>query len=201
MKKIKWSSIIIAICYIVAGIMFFANAQLTKEIICSWMGYGLIIVGAIDVISYLIRPKQETFLKDDFCDGLILITIGILPLSQKELVISFVFLGLAVIIMISGYKKLQDGVDSWRLGEKNILLYLVLAAISIVIGLIIILDTTLSEKTLHYLIGGGLLYSGISDLISSIFLSSKIAEFGKEPKKKEAPKEEILDDKNNTPEV
>ena len=52
MKSIKWSSILVAICYIAAGILFFADANLTKDIICTWIGYALLAVGAVYIVSY-----------------------------------------------------------------------------------------------------------------------------------------------------
>ena len=203
MKNIKWSSIIIAICYIAAGILFFADANLTKDIICKWIGYGLIVVGLFCIISYFRKPKNESFLKNEFRDGLIIITIGLLPLIRKDLFIELVYFVIAVIIMISGYKKLQDCVDAWRLGLKYGVLYFVLASISIVIGLIIMMDSSITLKQLHNLIGAGLLYSGASDLISTIFLSTKMRKFNNltEKQKVNEPVEEILDDNNNTPEV
>ena len=222
MKKIKWSNILIAICYIVGGVLFFSNGKLTKEIICTWMGIGLLAIGLVLIVSYLIRPKHESFFKDDFADGLMYMTLGTLPFLRKGLFVDVVYLVLAIVIMISGYKKLQDGVDAYRFGSKHGVLYLVLAAISIVVGLIILLDSTLSEQTYHYLIGGGLLYSGISDLISAIFLSGKMIQYSRKMNKAEqaveekdpeqiveqdveseptVEKEEILDDNNETPEL
>lgn len=177
MEKIKWSNILIAICYIAAGIMFFINPNLTKEIICTWLGCGLSIIGISLIVSYLFKSKYESFYKDDFSDGLIYITIGILALVKKAFFLEFIYFELAIVIVISGYKKLQDCVDAWRFGAKHGALYLVLAAVSIGIGLLILVDSTLSETTLHYLVGGGLLFSGISDLVSSIFLSSKMIEY------------------------
>ena len=174
MKKIKWSSIIIAICYIVAGILFFLDENLTREIVCSWIGYSLLVIGVLSLISYFLHPKNVSFLKNEFRDGLIVITLGIMTLIRKDLFIELVYFVLAIIIVISGYKKLQDCVDACRLGFKNFILYLVLASISIVIGLIVMLDPTIAIKPLHRLIGGGLLYSGVSDLISTIFISSKM---------------------------
>ena len=203
MKNIKWSNVVIAVCYIIAGIMFFADANLTKEVICTWIGYGLIIAGGLYVLTYFLHPVQESFMKTDLRDGLILLTIGLMALIKKELFIGIVYFAISIVIMISGYKKLQDCVDAWRLGLKYGVLYFVLASISIGIGLFILIDSTLSIKTLHVLIGIGLLYSGISDLISTIFLASKMTEYLSGNKKIEEPveKEEILDDKNETPEV
>lgn len=177
MKNVKWSSIIVSICYIIAGIFFFADASLTKDVICNWIGYALLAVGIMLIISYFIRPKHESFLKNEFRDGLIAITIGLLPLIRRDIFIELVYIAIAIVIMISGYKKLQDCVDSWRLGMKNGLVYFILAAISIILGLIIMLDPTIQVRPLHNLIGAGLLYSGASDLISTIFLSSKMIQY------------------------
>ena len=227
MKNIKWSSIVIAICYIAAGVLFFTDANITKELICTWIGYGLIAVGLIYIISYFTRPIHIGFLKNEFMTGLIIVTLGVMPLVKREIFIELVYFALAVLIMISGYRKLQDCVDSWRLGLKNGVLYFVLAAISIVIGAVILLDTTIDVKPLNYLIGSGLLYSGLSDLISTIFLSKKVHSYVKEmnsgrKEKFEVPKadedkpeetiesevveqpqvdETIFDDNNNNPEV
>ncbi len=174
MKNFKWPDIIISICYILGGIFFFADPNITKELICSWIGYGLLITGAIFIIAYFFRPKYEGFIRNEFMIGLIVITIGILPLIKGNIFIELVYSALAIVIMISGYKKLQDCVDAWRLGYKFELLYLVLASISIVIGVVIIVVNISTIKALHNLIGVGLLYSGLSDLFSTIFLSSKM---------------------------
>lgn len=198
MKSIKWSSILVAICYIAAGILFFADANLTKGIICTWIGYALLAVGAVYIVSYFIRPKNESFFKNEFRDGLILITIGLLPLIRKNIFIEIVYFVVAIVIMISGYSKLQDCVVSWRLGMKNGLVYFILASISIVIGLIIMLDPTIQTASLHNLIGAGLLYSGVSDLISTIFLSSKMSQYVSSISSQKV--EDIKADENETPE-
>lgn len=204
MRNLKWSNIIIAICYIVAGILFFADANLTKEAICTWIGYGLIIAGGLYVLTYFLHPVQESFLKTDFRDGLMLLTIGLLAIIKKEIFIGIVYFAIAIVIMVSGFKKMQDCVDAWRLGLKYGVLYFVLASISIVIGLFILIDSTLSIRTLHNMIGIGLLYSGISDLVSTIFLASKMTSYMKTIEKeepKEEKVEEIVDDNNETPEL
>lgn len=204
MKNIKWSNIIIAICYIAAGIMFFADPNLTKEMICSWIGYGLIIAGGLYVLTYFLHPVQESFMKTDLRDGLMLLTIGTVAIIKKEIFIGIVYFAIAIVIMVSGFKKLQDCVDAWRLGLKYGVTYFVLASVSIVVGLFILIDSTLSIKTLHNLIGVGLLYSGASDLVSTIFLASKMTSYMNSIKKadpKKIEKEEILDDKNETPEI
>jgi len=189
MKKIKWSNIFLALCYIVAGVFFFIDPNISKEIICTWMGYGLLTIGVIYIISYFVRSKQESRFKNEFRDGLILLTLGTLALVKRILFLDIIYFIIAIVIMISGYKKLQDLVDAWRLNAEHNLLYFILAAISIAVGLIIIFDTTIDNKPLHYLIAGGLLYSGVSDLISDIFLAAKMSKYINEINKKEEEKQ------------
>lgn len=202
MKNVKWSSLFIAVCYILAGLLFFLDAGLTRELICTWIGYALLAVGIVSVISYFIKDKKTSFLRNDLRDGLILITIGILPLIRKDIFIELVYSLLAVVIMISGYNKLQDCVNAWRMGLKLGILYFILSAISITIGLIVMLDTTIDIKPLHNLIGAGLMYSGITDLISTIFLSRKMSQYIKseeiiEKYEKETPEDEQEESLNN----
>lgn len=200
MKNIKWSSIIISICYIAGGFLFFLDANLTKDLICSIIGYILLAVGVFSVIAYFAKSKLEGFLRNDFRDGLIIITVGLLPLIRKDLFIELVYSIIAILIMVSGYKKLQDCVDAWRIGYKKVALYVILSAISIIFGLIIMLDTTINIASLHKLIGISLLFSGVSDLISTIFLSRKMAEVVNIKQTEDKPVEEETIDENNNPE-
>ena len=52
-------------------------------------------------VSYLVRPKSESFFRDDFGNGLIYMTLGILVFTKKVIFFEFVYFGLAIIIMIS----------------------------------------------------------------------------------------------------
>lgn len=197
MKKVKWSSIFVSILYIVAGFFFFLYKKVTKDFLCSWIGYLLLIIGLIYIISYFIKPKHESFLKNEFRDGLILATLGILAVNKKDVFIEFVYFVLAIVIMISGFKKLQDLVDSWRLGIKFGLLYLVLATVSIVIGLIVMFDSTIAIRALHMLIGIGLIYSGLSDLISTIYLNNKMNEYAKSIQSEQEKQSEVEQKENS----
>lgn len=200
MKNIKWSSIIISICYIAGGFLFFLDTNLTKDLICSIIGYILLAVGVFSVVAYFAKSKLEGFLRNDFRDGLIIITVGLLPLIRKDLFIELVYSIIAILIMVSGYKKLQDCVDAWRIGYKKVALYVILSAISIIFGLIIMLDTTINVASLHKLIGISLLFSGVSDLISTIFLSRKMAEVVNIKQTEDKPVEEETTDENKNPE-
>ena len=185
MKSVKWSSLFIAVCYIGAGVLFFMYPESTKQDICMYGAYAALLIGSLNIIGYFLRPKQEAFFRNDFIVGLLLITFGVITITTSKLFLDLVYIALAIVIMLSGYKKLQDSVDSWRLGYSNGFLYLILAVISIAIGTIIIIHgPKMKTLSLDYMIGAGFLYSGISDFISSVFLSVKMSGYIKELKEK-----------------
>lgn len=175
MKSIKWFSLFVSACYIGSGVLFFLYPSTSKEQLSMWLSYATLIIGSIEIIIYFLRKKIDAFFRNDFMVGLLLITVGILIYTNANLFYDLVYLSLAIIIMLSGYRKLQDGVDAYRLNAGSGLLYIVLALISIAIGLITIIHgPKLQLVSLDYLIGAGLLYSGVTDLISEIFLSAKM---------------------------
>lgn len=175
MKSIKWSAIIIALAYIAAGSYFFFYPQTTEETICTILGFALIAVGLLNIMSYFSRSNEDSFFRDDFKYGLIIITVGCFALAFKPLFTELAYVCIGIIIMNSGFGKLQDCVDTWRLGSNHGFLYIFLAAVNIIIGLLVAINPFTNTLNLHYLIAGGLAFSGVSDLFSSIYLSTKMA--------------------------
>ncbi|MDO4198763.1 MAG: DUF308 domain-containing protein [Erysipelotrichaceae bacterium] len=185
MKNIKWTAIVMALGYIAAGVYFFMFPDTSEDMIRTILGFALIGVGIINIIAYFVRSNEESFLRDDFKDALIMITIGCFALAFKELFIELVYLVIGIIIMISGYSKLQDCVDTWRFGANHGPLYIVLALVSIAAGLVAAINPFTSTQHLHYLIGGALIFSGVSDLFSSIYLSTKMVQLKSARRKEE----------------
>ena len=94
---------------------------------------------------------------------------------------------LAIVIIASGIMKLQDGIDAHRIGFPSGYIYLILASISIIFGLVVMFDLIPAGKLIYQVLGAGLAYSGITDLFSAIYLSGRIRVFRE---KKENPQPE-----------
>lgn len=57
------------------------------------------------------------------------------------------------------------------------MLYVVLSAFSIILGIIIMFDITIYVSSLHKMIWISFVFSGASDLISTVFLSRKMSKY------------------------
>ena len=84
-----------------------------------------------------------------------------------------------LVILISGLVKVQSASVAKRIGYQGANAYTILGVISIILGVIIMffLPGSVATETLFIVIGIGMIYSGISDLYVTCFLSSKYKKF------------------------
>ena len=176
-KNVKWSAIITAALYIASGVLLFVYPQLSENLICDVIGIAVIVWGLIHITSYFMMDLQESLFRNDFTEGVIMVLIGILVIYQKLLFQQLVPFLLSIVIIASGIMKLQDGIDAHRIGFPNGWIYLVLASISIVFGLVIMFELIPAGQLIFKVLGAGLFYSGVTDLFSALYLSAQIKKY------------------------
>ena len=196
MKNIKWSNIIFALCYIGAGVYFIMNPYILQEEIGGYFGFVLIGIGLVKMISYFVRSNEDSFFRNDFSNALIFITVGIIGIIYKIMFSEVIYIIIGIVVMVSGYNKLQDCVDTWRFGSQHGLLYLILAMISLALGVVIVVDPFADMVVFHYVVGGSLVYSGVSDLFSSIYLSGKMIGLKRRERRERDEEEKELEEEN-----
>ena len=191
-KDIKWYSLLMAALYIVAGVLLIVYPQLSEELICDVIGIGLIVAGVIRISVYLMMDLEESLFRNDFTEGVILILVGILVIYQQVVFQQLIPFLLSIVVIASGIMKVQDGIDAHRIGFPKVWIYLVLAAISIIFGLVIMFNLIPAGSLVYQVLGAGLAYSGVTDLFSSIYLSAKIRKFKKDKESPPEPESEPL---------
>ncbi|MBQ1468750.1 MAG: DUF308 domain-containing protein [Solobacterium sp.] len=185
LKSIKWSALFLSVVYIVAGVCYFVYPELTHNYICEAVGGACAAAGLIHIISYFVMNIRRALFENDFVEGSVMVLIGILIAWQKNAFLQLIPSILAVAIVISGISKIQDGIDSARLGHPRRWLELILALICIGVGVVVLMNVIRDEALMFKVIAGGLIFSGLTDLYSSIALSTKIHAFFKAEKEAE----------------
>lgn len=185
MKNIKWSNIFAGILIAAAGILLIAYPYITDNDICTAIGGIVFIYGVLNIVRYFIYPIEVRLFRNDLIVGLLLVTIGIISFIFKEMFLEMTYIYLALLILYSGFMKFKDGIDASHLGSNHGMLYFGLAMISIILGLVVLFNTYIfstraTEDFMHKLIGYGMIYSGLSDLFSAIYLSKKLKTYLKQ---------------------
>lgn len=103
--------------------------------------------------------------------GIFLMIVGLLIYYKAEVVVSIIPIILGVVILFSGFSKLQQAVDLARMKARRWTTVLATACLNLILGGVIIFNPFSTAMTLLRFVGIGLLYSGISDIVSTLYIS------------------------------
>ena len=168
MEKKNNSSLLSATVMIIVGIILAVFSGEALITILRVVGIGLLVVGAIGVISYFTSNNNE---EKSFCKMLISAVEaigGLLVLAAPKLFLNIYPIAMGILITLDGFGNLfqafslkKTGLDSWKT-------MLILAIISIVLGIVIICNPFSTISVLTTIIGVILIYDGILKLIPSL---------------------------------
>lgn len=182
LKQVKWSSALGSVLVIAVGILMIWKPESFADIAKYVIGVGFMVFGLINIGAYFLLDVRDTLYRNDFVSGLMALMVGIALIMSKDLVSSLIPIILGLIIMTSGFAKLQRAIIAKRIGYTNVWIYVILALVSIVIGAAVIffLNGNVITRVLFIVIGSGLIYCGASDLFANFFLASKFNQFVKD---------------------
>ncbi len=186
LKNIKWTAILISLVYTVLGLFMIMFPAKIANMICLIFGITLIVYGIIDIITYFTMELRVSLFRNDFYHGVLVVLFGVLVITQRNLFQSIIPFVLGILLVSSGFAKIQDGIDARRISAGWRWSTIILAVISIVFGLIAIFNPMKTQEALFRIIGIGLMYSGLTDLYYQMYLSGKIRKWTKEVEEAQA---------------
>ena len=178
-----------ALFSIVMGVILVAWPETTLDIICKAIAIILIVMGAAELVSYfwnkityslsgilgLVLGIVAGYFKDRLPDRLIGIWIFVKPQS----VLSLIPIVIGVILAVHGVQDLKVAFDTKRNGYTKWWSMLLMAIISLALGIICIVNAFGMVTLTMQIIGIALVYDGISD-IWIVYKASKVAKEMKE---------------------
>jgi uncharacterized membrane protein HdeD (DUF308 family) len=190
-KELKWDALLKGILYILLGVVALVVPETMEKTLGYLLGIILIIAGGVSIIGYLLREAHENYYRNDFVYGLAGIVIGIIVLLKVEIIISLIPLMLGVLVTVSGCAKLQDVIDMKRMNYGNWIVMLLLAFVNLVLGLLLIFNPFEAASLLFRIIGIGLIFSGVTDCITTVYFAKKIKDYVQKTKPVDSTFEEI----------
>ncbi len=173
LKEMKWNMMLSAALYMALGLILVIFPATTAHTVCYLIAGIAIVIGMVNLVVYFTRNITRNYYRNDFVTGLMLMILGIFVIYKVNLVIELVSFILGLCIIVSGLFKLQGALDVQRMGG-NAVLILGVAVVNVVIGILMVLNPFESALLLYRLLGAGLLFSGLTDMASTLYLSKKM---------------------------
>ena len=172
----KLTSITAIIIYFIAGLLLLIWPGLMVEI-TKW---GLIIVlavyGIIKIISYFRMTPEDGANTIAFAGALLAFSLAIYILIDAASFAEIFPRVWGLIILLGGFMKIQDSIDTLRLHAKGWWIMLIGAVISLVLGIIAVIRPEFILNSIALFLGISLIVEAIIDLIILIIMRKSLKE-------------------------
>ena len=164
MKTAKIGYIVMSVLFCVLGVVLLFTPGVSGLWIGRLLGIGLILFGAIKLVGYFSRDLFRLAFQYDLAFGLLLMVLGIVTLSHPGDALSFLCVMFGIPVLADGLFKIQIAMDSRQFGIRNWWLVLVLAALTCVVGVVLVFRPMTGVRALTALMGLSLLCDGVLNL-------------------------------------
>ena len=164
MKTAKIGYIVMSVLFCVLGVVLLFTPDVSALWIGRLLGVGLILFGAIKLVGYFSRDLFRLAFQYDLAFGLLLMVLGIVTLSHPGDALSFLCVIFGIPVLADGLFKIQIAMDSRQFGIRNWWLVLVLAALTCVVGVVLVFRPMTGVRALTALMGLSLLCDGVLNL-------------------------------------
>lgn len=164
MKTAKIGYIVMSVLFCVLGVVLLFTPGVSALWIGRLLGIGLILFGAIKLVGYFSRDLFRLAFQYDLAFGLLLMVLGIVTLSHLGDALSFLCVMFGIPVLADGLFKIQIAMDSRQFGIRNWWLVLVLAALTCVVGVVLVFRPMTGVRALTALMGLSLLCDGVLNL-------------------------------------
>lgn len=157
---------IIAAATLIFGLALLIWPGITTELILNICGAGLILVGAFNIVRYFLKKDSFISYNWDLGLGLTLACAGLALIVFKGLLLSIVPLLFGIALLLGGIAKIQVSCNLRRMAFGRWYLTLIGAAVSCLLGGLIVANPFSTSLVLIRVIGVSIAIEAVQDLAS-----------------------------------
>ena len=167
LKKSGWTDIIIAILFILLGIMLIASPEVITAMISIILGIICILIGILKMCDYLAKGKSDNYL---LAISIVAIITGIIVMFFVFVIFSIFRILIAIWIIYSGIMNLQTAIVWKDYKSKLWIITLILSIVMVIAGIYMLVN----QGAVLQMVGVIILAYGIVDVIENVIFIKKI---------------------------
>lgn len=160
-KRIKADIILSALVCVALGVVLLIWPAKTIDIFCRILAVGLMVMGGVQIASYFSNRGIHPFAGGL---GLIVLLVGVWIFIRPESIVSLIPIVIGVILCVHGIQDMRLAFETKGNGYENWWSMIIIAAISLMLGVLCIVNAFGVVKLALQFIGIALIYDGLSDL-------------------------------------
>ncbi len=164
LKRMKTNALLSAALYALLGLVLLIWPELSASLLCFALGLILLLCGLGDVFVFLHHRDGSLYAALHLITGVILAAVGLWLMARPTLVTVIIPRIVGVLICFHGIGDVGDAMTLRKNDSPRWTAALLLAVITLVLGVILVICPFQAFTTVVRLLGAFLLYDGISDL-------------------------------------
>ena len=158
------SSILAAAVTILLGLALLFWPDRSVELLCILLGAAILVTGVIYIAGWISDHRAQGRPAFFLLPGVILCALGLWLVTSPDSVVRFIQYIFGAVLLFHGILDVQGAASLIRLGHNGWWLDLALAALTIALGALILINPFGTFAALVMLMGLSLVFDGISDL-------------------------------------
>ena len=173
-NRIRWTYVVISAFFLVLGLIMILRPEQSLPLICRGLGVLAAIFGAVRILQYFLRAPQGIGQRYDLAGGLFCLLIAALLLFRAAEVAAVLSVIVGIFILIDSVFKFQIALDARRSGAQSWALMMLLACVSLLLGVLLVFDTFRGQKLLSVIMGAALIYDAAANLFTMFYVNHAI---------------------------
>ena len=162
LKKVKTNALLSAGLCTLLGLFLLLWPALSTSLLCTALGAVLLLSGVSDILVFLGLRDGSLYAGSRLVLGVILAAVGVWLMTRPTLVAVILPRIFGIFICIHGFGNVGDALALRRGGFPRWTTALALGAVTLALGLVLVLDPFDAFTTVVRLIGAFLIYDGLS---------------------------------------
>ncbi len=176
-KKLKWNLILMSILYLALGIFLLMVPGTALNIVCYALGGVVLACAAVQLIRYFAVERGVFQSQLTLISGLVCLGLGAFLIIRSDLVVRILPIVFGLFVIFDSLGRIQNALELRRCEYSSWKGFLLLAVLSIVLGIVMILDPFGTMETLVMAIGVILIIEGALNLLSALYTVIAVKRF------------------------
>ena len=176
-KKLKWNLILMSVLYLGLGIFLLLVPGTALNIVCYALGGVVLACAAVQLIRYFAVERGIFQSQLTLVSGLICLGLGAFLILRSDIVVRILPIVFGLFVIFDSLGRVQNALELRRCGYGSWKGFLLLALLSVVLGVVMIVDPFGAMETLVMAIGVILVIEGALNLLSALYTALAVKRF------------------------
>ena len=178
-KKLKWNLILMSLLYLALGIFLLMVPGTALNVVCYALGGVVLACAAVQLVRYFVVERGVFQSQLTLISGLVCLALGAFLIIRSDVVVRVLPIVFGLFVIFDSLGRIQNALELRRCEYSSWKVFLLLAVLSVVLGIVMVVDPFGTMETLVMAIGVILIVEGAINLLSALYTVLALRRFAK----------------------